>query len=107
MIEVGEIDFATFKHAQLKNNEELLAHFRENVSRARQALQNATDADMNKTFYLRAGGKELFHASNAESIPSTINHWVHHRGQLTVYMRLCEIPVPSIYGPSADDNPFK
>ena len=107
MIDEGEIDFATFKHAQPKNNEELMVHFRENVSRARKALQNATDGDMSKIFYLRAGGKELYHASNAEGIPSTINHWIHHRGQLTVYMRLCEISVPSIYGPSADDNQFK
>ena len=107
MIEKGDIDFVTFKHAQPKNTNDLLVHFWENVSKARNALQNATEADINKTFYLRAGGKEIFHASNAEYIGPTINHWVHHRGQLTVYMRLCDIAVPSIYGPSADDNPYK
>ena len=106
MIEKAEIDFADFKHVQLKTMDELAAHFRDNVSKARNALLNATDADMNKTFYLRAGGKELFHASIAENIGPTLNHWVHHRGQLTVYMRLCDIPVPSIYGPSADDKHF-
>jgi uncharacterized damage-inducible protein DinB len=107
MVEEAEIDFATFKHAQLKTTDELMVHFRENVRKVRNALQNATDADMNKTFYLRRGGHEIFHATNADYIGPTINHWVHHRGQLTVYMRLCNILVPSIYGPSADDNPFK
>ena len=107
MIEQGEIDFMTFKHAQPKTANELMVHFWENVSKARNALQNATEADINKIFYLRTGGKEIFHASNAEYIGPTINHWVHHRGQLSVYMRLCDIAVPSIYGPSADENPYK
>ena len=65
MIEKGDIDFVTFKHAQPKTREELLAHFRENVSNARNAFQNSTEADIHKTFYLRAGGKEIFHASIA------------------------------------------
>ena len=106
-LEKGEIDLATFIHAQPRTTADLTAHFRENVSRAREALQKATDEDMNKLFYLRTNGKEIFHSKNADNISSTINHWVHHRGQLTVYMRLNEIPVPSIYGPSADENPFK
>lgn len=107
MIEKGEIDLATFIHAQPRTTTDLNAHFRENVSRARETLQKATEEDMNKMFYLRTNGKEIFHSKNADNIGSTINHWVHHRGQLTVYMRLNEIPVPAIYGPSADDNPFK
>jgi uncharacterized damage-inducible protein DinB len=107
MIEEAEIDFATFKHAQLKTTGGLMAHFNENITNARRALQNATDSDVNKIFYLKADGKEIFHASNAEYIGPTLNHWVHHRGQLSVYMRLCDIPVPSIYGPSADDNPYR
>jgi uncharacterized damage-inducible protein DinB len=45
-------------------------------------------------------------SSKKESVRQTINHWIHHRGQLTVYMRLNNISVPSIYGPSADDKTF-
>ena len=106
MLEQGEIDFATFKHAQLKNNGELVAHFKSNVEGLRKALEHASDETVNRFFYLKAGGRELFKAPNNEYITPTFHHWVHHRGQLTVYMRLCDIPVPSIYGPSADDNQF-
>lgn len=106
-LEKGEIDLATFIHAQPRTTADLTAHFRENVRMAREELQKASEEDMNKIFYLRTNGKEIFHSKNADNIGATINHWVHHRGQLTVYMRLNEIPVPAIYGPSADDNPYK
>jgi len=107
MIEKSEIDFATYKHSELKTNAELMAHFHENLAGARNALQNAPDDLSQKTFYLKTGDKILFQAPMAEYIGPTLNHWVHHRGQLTVYMRLCDILVPSIYGPSADDNSFR
>lgn len=107
MLEKGEIDFVTFKHAQPKTNAELVQHFQDNVDGLRNALQNATEESVTRIFYLKAGGKELFHAPNNEYISPTMRHWVHHRGQLTVYMRLCDIAVPSIYGPSADDNPYR
>ncbi len=48
----------------------------------------------------------LMSQSKKEAVSSTLNHWVHHRGQLTVYMRLNDILVPSIYGPSADERTF-
>ena len=48
----------------------------------------------------------LYTAPKTVDIATTLNHWVHHRGQLTVYMRLNDIPVPSIYGPSADEKNF-
>ncbi|PWT70644.1 MAG: damage-inducible protein DinB [Bacteroidetes bacterium] len=106
MLEKGEIDFANFKHAELKTNADLVAHFKSNVEGLQKALQHATDESVNRMFYLKAGGKELFKAPNKEYITPTFHHWVHHRGQLTVYMRLCDIAVPSIYGPSADDKTF-
>jgi uncharacterized damage-inducible protein DinB len=49
----------------------------------------------------------LYTVKKKVDLPVTLNHWVHHRGQLTVYMRLNDIAVPSIYGPSADDRNFK
>ncbi len=106
MIEKKEIDFATFKHTEIKSTNELVKHFKENMQGARKALQNVSDEELEKPFYLKNNGQVLFTAKNSEYIGPTINHWVHHRGQLTVYMRLCEIPVPSIYGPSADDKSF-
>ncbi|MEO5681603.1 MAG: DinB family protein [Chitinophagaceae bacterium] len=107
MVEEGEIDFATYKHADIKTAQELLAHFDENMQAAKKALENASAADLEKTFYLKAKGEVLFSEKVVEYIGPTINHWVHHRGQLTVYMRMNEIPVPSIYGPSADDKNYQ
>ncbi len=103
----NEIDFATFTHFQPATTQELVNHFDENIQSAQKALQNATEEILSKDFVLKSHGKVLFSQPIIESIPSTLNHWVHHRGQLTVYMRLNNIPVPSIYGPSADDNQFR
>jgi uncharacterized damage-inducible protein DinB len=106
MIEKSEIDFATFKHLQPKTTAELVNHFDENMKQAKTALQNVSDEALSELFYLKREGKTLFSTPKVENIPQTINHLVHHRGQLTVYMRLNEIPVPSIYGPSADERSF-
>jgi uncharacterized damage-inducible protein DinB len=107
MIVDSEIDFVTFKHFQPKTTEELVNHFEENMEAARKALENSTDEDLESTtFSLKANGQILYTAPKLSDIATTLNHWVHHRGQLTVYMRLNDIPVPSIYGPSADDKSF-
>jgi uncharacterized damage-inducible protein DinB len=106
IIEDDEIDFATFEHFQPKSNAELVQHFDENVESARKALQKVTDETLAETFSLKNQGQVLFSASKKDNIEPTLNHLVHHRGQLTVYMRMNDIPVPSIYGPSADDQSF-
>ncbi len=105
-IEKGEIDFATFKHLQPKNTAELVNHFDENLNGVKSALQKVTNEEMSELFYLKNNGVIMFSMPKDETISSTINHWVHHRGQLTVYMRLNNISVPSIYGPSADEGGF-
>lgn len=106
MVTDGEIDFATFPHFQAKTGKELVDHFEENMEAARTALQNATDADLEGDFTLKRNGEILYTSKKVIDIGVTLNHWVHHRGQLTVYMRLNDLPVPSIYGPSADDKNF-
>lgn len=106
MIEKSDIDFATYEHFQLSNTAELVKHFDENVQGAKNALANVSDEALQETFYLKNNGQVVFSSTKLASIESTINHMVHHRGQLTVYMRLNDIPVPSIYGPSADDRTF-
>ena len=106
MVETGEIDFVTFPHIDPKTTQELVNHLEENLDGAKAALQNVTDDELQKPFTLKANGKVLYTAPKIQDIGTTINHWVHHRGQLTVYMRLNDIPVPSIYGPSADDKVF-
>ena len=106
MVTDGEIDFVTFKHASPKTTSELVAHFEDNIKAARTALQTATDESLESNFTLKANGQVLYTSKKLNDISITINHWVHHRGQLTVYMRLNNIDVPSIYGPSADDKIF-
>ena len=106
MIIDSEIDFVTFKHFTPKTNSELVNHFEENMEAAKKALENTNDEDLEVPFSLKSNGQILYTSPKVVDIGVTLNHWVHHRGQLTVYMRLNDIPVPSIYGPSADDKTF-
>ena len=106
MIKNREIDFQTFKHFQPKTTGEMVNHFDENVNGAKQAFQELLVEDLSKPFVLKNGDQILISSPLSDNISSTLNHWVHHRGQLTVYMRLNNILVPSIYGPSADEKIF-
>ena len=107
IIEIGEINFATFKHSEPKTTADLVKHFDENLKGAREALQKVSDQELiSQNFSLKNGEQLLFSSPKKENVSQTINHLVHHRGQLTIYMRLNNIPVPSIYGPSADDRTF-
>ncbi len=106
MLKDSELDFATFSHFEPKTTAELVAHFDENFEAAKKDLQAAADEDFNEKFALKNKGELLYSAPKKDEISSAINHLAHHRGQLTVYMRLNEIEVPSIYGPSADDRSF-
>ena len=106
MIEKSEIDFASFEHVKPTNTAELVAHFDENVEGAKKALSLIKEGELTELLALKNQGQVLYTSSKKENVESAINHMVHHRGQLTVYMRLNNIPVPSIYGPSADDRGF-
>jgi uncharacterized damage-inducible protein DinB len=106
MVTDGEIDFVTFPHFQPKTNQELVDHFEENMTAARKALESATDEALEAPFSLKANGQLIYTSKKKTDIGVTLNHWVHHRGQLTVYMRMNDLSVPSIYGPSADDRSF-
>jgi uncharacterized damage-inducible protein DinB len=106
MVTDGEIDFVTFKHFTPTSNSELVSHFEQNIEAARNALQETNDEKLQDSFSLKSNGQLIYTSPKIVDIGVTLNHWVHHRGQLTVYMRLNDIPVPSIYGPSADDRNF-
>lgn len=107
MIDKGEIDLDTFTRINPSTTAEMVAHFDDNIRKARESLQAIADADLSRIFILKGNGKLIYSQKLEDSISEAINHWVHHRGQLTVYMRMKGIPVPSIYGPSADDNSFR
>ncbi|RYG53718.1 MAG: damage-inducible protein DinB [Chitinophagaceae bacterium] len=105
-LQEGEIDFATFSHGSPKTTADVVKYFDDNVAAAKKALNNASNEDFNATFSLKNSGHLLYSSTMKDNVSSCVNHMVHHRGQLTVYMRLNEIAVPSIYGPSADDKTF-
>jgi uncharacterized damage-inducible protein DinB len=86
-----------------QKTEALIAMFDKNVREAREALQGVKDTDLAVKWDLTFGDKVLWTAPRAEVVRQDINHLVHHRGQLTVYLRLLDVPVPSIYGPTADE----
>jgi uncharacterized damage-inducible protein DinB len=86
---------------------ELLPALEESVGRARAFLNSQTDDSAMSTWKLTKKGRVLLAIPQIGAVRTImLNHWYHHRGQLSVYLRLLNIPVPSIYGPSADENPF-
>jgi uncharacterized damage-inducible protein DinB len=91
-----------------KNRKELLEMFDKSVAAGRAALAAATDdAAWGKTWALKATGKTLFSMPRVAVVRTfVLNHSIHHRAQLGVYLRLNNIPVPSTYGPSADEQTF-
>ncbi|MGH8523010.1 MAG: DinB family protein, partial [Gammaproteobacteria bacterium] len=85
----------------------LLAGLDTSMTAAREALTRTDDAHLETSWRLLAGGRPVMQMSRHLMIRDTINHWVHHRGQMTVYLRLMGAKVPALYGPSADDNQFR
>lgn len=106
MIEKSVIDLTTYQRFELSTPDALLKYFDDNIAGAKRTLEAVSNKDLDGIFELKVGGKVVMSSSKKISVRQTINHWVHHRGQLTVYMRLNDIPVPSIYGPSADERTF-
>jgi uncharacterized damage-inducible protein DinB len=95
------------KTEPVKSLKELLERFDRNVATTRDALASASDEDLLKTWTLSKGGKAVFALPRVAALRSfVLNHNIHHRAQLGVYLRLNDVPVPSIYGPSADEAPF-
>src|SRR5205814_443209 len=93
-----------YKPPVAKTTAELLSMFDKGAKDFRAALAAADDAVFMKPWSLLGGGVTMFTMPKIACIRSMIfNHLVHHRGQLTVYLRLNDIPVPGVYGPSADD----
>ena len=85
---------------------ELVPALEASVSRARQLLGGFDDAAMMATWRLMLNGQEALEMPRiAVTRAIMLNHWYQHRGQLMVYLRLLDVPVPSVYGPSADENP--
>ena len=103
-----EVEVPDFGEAPtVSSTEELMAAYDKSISTAREILDGLDDEKAMATWKATKGGKELMAVPRIGVVRSImLNHWYHHRGQLTVYLRLLNVPVPSIYGPSADENPW-
>lgn len=101
------LDFAAdeYKPFEPKTTAELLEYLEKHATQAVESLKNTSDEDMHKPWTLKNGEQTYFTMPKIATLRTfCMNHVWHHRGQLTVYMRLNDIPVPSIYGPSADEG---
>ena len=98
-----ELDLAKSPGYSFETTESLLATFDKLVAEARAAIAKLSDADITVPWSLKHSGNVLLTTPRGETIRSTLNHLIHHRGQLTVYLRMVDVPVPSIYGPTADE----
>jgi uncharacterized damage-inducible protein DinB len=84
----------------------LLKEFDKNVAAARKAVAGSKDADYTVPWSLKHGDRVLFTAPRGVVVRNHLDHLIHHRGQLTVYLRLLDVPLPPIYGPTADERTF-
>ncbi len=78
--------------------------FDQNVADAREAIAESSDDHLDTPWWLKAGDRVLFTLPRGPAVRQHINHLIHHRGQLTVYLRPIDVPLPSIYGPTADEK---
>ena len=108
-LQTQELDYApvggpSFEPPKIENRQQLLAELDKGVAEARESLAKVSDEEILKDWTLLAGGHKIFTMPRVACIRGMVlNHIIHHRAQLTVYYRLLGIPVPGLYGPSADE----
>ena len=95
------------KMEKLETSDALVKALEKSAADARAALAGTTDEFLMTPWKLLARGQVVMETPRWEMIQDTINHWAHHRGQMTVYLRLMGAKVPALYGPSADDKSFR
>ena len=105
-LDIAPSDGSTMKPEPKKTSAALIAALEQTAADARNALAGTSDEHLATTWELKARGVVVQSAPRHAMIQDTINHWAHHRGQMTVYLRLMGARVPALYGPSADDKRF-
>ena len=109
IINANDFDFATavFKREPKESSEAIVKLFDERLASAIKALESASNENLNDSWTFRRGEQIIFQMPKKVALRSMgFNHIYHHRGQLSVYLRLLDIPVPGMYGPSADEKLF-
>ena len=106
-IAVGPSNQGTFKQAAATSTAEVMTALEQSLAKAKEILNGLDDATITSSWSMKAGGKTIMTMPRLAVVRSILlNHWYHHRGQLSVYLRELDVPLPSIYGPTADENPF-
>ena len=105
-LDVAPADGSKFEQKKLNTTGEFIEALDKAAAGARSAFDKTTDEHLKTSWRLLARGNVVLEAPRFEMIQDTINHWAHHRGQMTVYLRLLGATVPALYGPSADDQRF-
>jgi uncharacterized damage-inducible protein DinB len=105
-LDIAPTDGSTMRQEPKKTSAALVQALDASAAEARAALEKTNDEYLNTTWRLKARGAVVQEAPRYQMIQDTINHWAHHRGQMTVYLRLMGAKVPALYGPSADDQSF-
>jgi uncharacterized damage-inducible protein DinB len=105
-LDIAPKDGPTQQRPRRTTASEYLEALDKSAAEARNALSKTNDAHLQTPWRLLAGGNVVLEQPRHEMIRDTINHWAHHRGQMTVYLRLMGAKVPALYGPSADDKRF-
>jgi uncharacterized damage-inducible protein DinB len=105
-LDVAPAEGSSFTMEPMNTAAEYVAALDKAAAGAREALGNTTDEHLNTNWQLKARGQVVQEGARYAMIQDTLNHWAHHRGQMTVYLRLMGAKVPALFGPSADDKSF-
>jgi len=105
-LDIAPKDGSRMKRDPMHSRADFLKGLEKAVGQARDALKGTTDEHLQTPWRLLAGGNVVMELPRHVMIRDTLNHLAHHRGQMTVYLRLLGAPVPALYGPSADDKNF-
>jgi uncharacterized damage-inducible protein DinB len=106
-LDVAPAEGSKLEQKRMDSSAELLAALDQSAAGARSAIEKTADEHLLTPWRLLARGQVVMESPRYVMIQDTINHWAHHRGQMTVYLRLMGAKVPAIYGPSADDQAFR
>jgi uncharacterized damage-inducible protein DinB len=106
-LDIAPADGSKFPRTPKVTRADYLRALDDAAAQARDAFKKATDEHLTTAWLLKARGQVVQQGPRHQMIQETISHWSHHRGQMTVYLRLMGAKVPALFGPSADENSFK
>ncbi|MGH9662502.1 MAG: DinB family protein [Bryobacteraceae bacterium] len=107
MAQLDGIEAPQFQQAEATSRQQLIDAYQTGLSAARSGLSKMTDAQLMQPWHVRKGAQVLMSMPRIGLLRALmLNHLYHHRGQLTVYLRMLDVPLPSVYGPTADERPF-